>query len=171
MSCADRFGPYLREMAKLLGQALRHFPPELFRKTIELLGSSPMYFDRHEKEIERKIADNCDTGFARAAVVRQLRCLVCHDGSPAASDHYGITAPTLVISGENDTLIPAAYGRRMAGLIPGSEFMLVPECGHNPLVERPEVVVPRIIEFLSHASDVGAEAADEFGQLALEELV
>src|SRR5205085_2643953 len=145
-------------------QALRRFPPELFRKTIELLGTSPMHFDKHVKEIERKIADDCTAGIARSAVVRQLRCLSCHD---VAHEDYRITAPTLVVAGDHDTLIPACYGRRMAELIPGSEFLLVPECGHNPLIERPNFVVPRIVKFLS---DAGTEAAaDEFAQLAVEE--
>jgi pimeloyl-ACP methyl ester carboxylesterase len=165
MSSAHCFGPYLREIAKLLGQALWRFPPELFRKTIELLGTSPMYFDKHAAEIERKIADDCDTGIARSAVLRQLRCLGCHE---VAGDDYRISAPTLVVSGDHDALIPACYGRRMSELIPNSEFLLVPECGHNPLIERPDFVVPRIVQFLS---DAGAEVADEFAQLALEEMV
>ena len=165
MSCADRFGPYLREIARLLGQALYRFPPELFRKTIELLGTSPMYFDAHAKEIEQKIADDCGAGIARKAVVRQLRCLGTHD---AVGDDYRITAPTLVVAGDHDTLVPAYYARRMARKIPDSQFVLVPECGHNPLIERPHFVVPRIVEFLS---GVGAEVAGEFGQLAMEELV
>jgi len=165
MSCADRFGPYLREMAKLLGHALRRFPPELFRKTIELLGTSPMFFDKHAKEIERKIEEDCSTGIARAAVVRQLRCLGCHD---IVSEDYRISSPTLVIAGDHDTLVPAHYGRRMSQLIPNSEFILVPECGHNPLIERPDFVVPRLIKFLSETS---AEVAGEFDQLATEELV
>jgi 3-oxoadipate enol-lactonase len=165
MSCADRFGPYLREIAKLLGQSLYRFPPELFRRTIELLGTSPMYFDDHAKEIEQKIAADCDTGIARKAVVRQLRCLSCHD---AVGEDYRIESPTLVIAGDHDTLVPAFYARRMSQLIPNSEFVLVPNCGHNPLIERPEFVLPRMVKFLSGA---GAEVAGEFGQLALEELV
>src|SRR5438552_12507834 len=47
VSCTNHFGPYLREIAKLLAQALRHFPPEVFRRTIELLGTAPEYFDSH----------------------------------------------------------------------------------------------------------------------------
>ena len=171
MSCADRFGPYLREMAKLLGQALRRFPPELFRKTVELLGTSPMFFDKHSKDIERKIADECEVGIARGAVVRQLRCLGCHE---VAGEDYRIAAPTMVVAGDHDTLIPACYGRRMAKLIAGSEFLLVPECGHNPLLERPDFVVPRIVEFLTDARAHGDNAdvfGNEFAQLEMEELV
>lgn len=165
MSCAERFGPYLREIAKLLGQALRRFPPELFRRTVELLGTSPQFFDAHIEEIERKIATDCGPGPSRSAVVRQLRCLACHE---AVGDDYRITAPTLVLAGEHDTLVPACYVRRMAEQIPGSQFMLVPGCGHNPLIERPDFIVPTLVNFLR---DVGQDDADDFDQLKVEAIV
>lgn len=165
MSCADRFGPYLREIARLLGQALRRFPPELFRKTIELLGTSPQFFDAHAEQIERNIASDCSPALSRSAIVRQLRCLDCHD---AVSEHYRINAPTLVVAGENDMLVPACYGRQMAGQIAASQFLLVPNCGHNPLIERPDLVVPALLNFLR---DPGQDAAGELDQLKVEATV
>jgi pimeloyl-ACP methyl ester carboxylesterase len=147
ISCADRFGPYLREVAKLLGQALRHFPPDLFRRTVELLGSSPQYLDSHIEQVEKQLKLAGTLPIPRAAVARQLRCLDCDD--VAMGGRYKIDVPTMVIAGDQDMLIPACYARKMAAKIPSSEFVLVPECGHNPLLERPEIAVPRLIEFLS----------------------
>src|SRR5688572_11194888 len=45
VSCAHRFSPYLLQVAKLLAQALRHCPPEMYLRTMEMLGTSPQYFD------------------------------------------------------------------------------------------------------------------------------
>jgi pimeloyl-ACP methyl ester carboxylesterase len=168
VSCTNRFGPYLTEMAKLLGQALRHFPPEVFRRTIELLGSAPEYLDAHADEIDEKIAMACDAGIARSAVARQLRCLGNRD--VADGPDYRITVPTLVIAGEQDMLIPACYARRMAREIPGSEFLLVRRCGHNPLHEKTELVVPRITEFLMRPRDGGHRKHKE-SQVAMEEVL
>ena len=168
VSCSNRFGPYLFEMAKLIAQALRHFPPQLFRRTIELLGTAPEYFDAHADEIDRKIATECELGIPRAAVGRQLRCLGCRD--LAEAQEYRITAPTLVVAGEQDMLIPACYGRQMARQIPGSEFLLVRGCGHNPFTEKPELVVPRVVEFLTR-SRAGDRRDSERAQLAMEETV
>src|SRR5688500_18578046 len=168
VSCTNRFGPYLTEMAKLLGQALRHFPPEVFRRTIELLGSAPEYLDAHVEEIDQKIAMACDAGIARSAVARQLRCLGNRD--VAEGPDYRITTPTLVIAGEQDMLIPACYARRMAREIPGSEFLLVRGCGHNPLYEKTELVVPRITEFLTRPRD-GRHLRHKESQVAMEEVV
>jgi pimeloyl-ACP methyl ester carboxylesterase len=168
VSCSNRFGPYLLEVAKLIGQSLRHFPPEVFRRTIELLGTAPEYFDAHAEEIDRKIATECELGIPRGAVARQLRCLGCRD--LADGQEYHITAPTLVVAGEQDMLIPACYGRQMAREIPGSEFLLVRGCGHNPFTEKPEQVVPRVVEFLMRSRDRDSRNGDE-AQLAMEETV
>jgi pimeloyl-ACP methyl ester carboxylesterase len=170
VSCGNRFSPYLTGVARLLGQALRHFPPELFRRTIELLGTSPQYFDAHAEEIERDIASQCTTGVPRRAIGAQLRCLGCRD---IASDReYRITAPTLVIAGDRDVLIPACYARDMARQIPGSEFLLVPDCGHNPFVEKPDDVLPRLTAFLQTRSRAEMDARiREETQLAMEESV
>lgn len=145
VSCSHRFSPYLREMARLLGQAVRHFRQDMFHRTVELLGTAPEYLDAHVEDIDRKIAARRN-GILPSSVASQLRCLVSHDGA----DERGrrIVAPTLVIAGERDNLIPACYARRMAQQIRGSQFMLVAECGHNPFVEKPDQVLPRIREFL-----------------------
>ncbi len=145
-SCTNQFSPYLRNMARLLAGALRHFPRDLFRWTVELLGTAPQYLDAHADEIDLKMAAARAARVPRLAVARQLRCLARHDADERWQ--YRITAPTLVIAGEQDVLIPACYARAMSEQIPGSEFMLVPGCGHNPFAEKPEVVLPRITRFL-----------------------
>jgi pimeloyl-ACP methyl ester carboxylesterase len=147
VSCTNRFGPYLREIATLLGRAMRHFPPKLYRRTVELLTTAPQFFDEHVVEINRKLAEICANGPSRGTIARQLRCLARSESNIDERD-YQIDAPTLVIAGDRDMLIPACYARRMADAIPDSEFMLIPDCGHNPFVEKPDVVVPRIAEFL-----------------------
>jgi pimeloyl-ACP methyl ester carboxylesterase len=147
VSCTNRFGPYLREVARLLAHALRHFKPDLFRRTVELLGTSPQYLDDHADDIEELIARDRFNGIPRRALGRQLRCVARHDTDE--QPEFRITAPTLVVGCEQDMLIPACYARRMADEIPGSEFFLVPGCGHNPFTEKPEVMVELVTEFLS----------------------
>jgi pimeloyl-ACP methyl ester carboxylesterase len=154
-SCTNRFGPYLREMARLLGHAVRHFPSSIFRRTIELLGTAPEYLDAHTEEIEHKIATARRSGIPRSAVVKQLRCLGSHDVDK--EPEYRITAPTLVLAGDQDMLIPACYARQMSRDIGGSEFKLLAGCGHNPFTEQPDVVVPLIVDFLMRGSAERAE--------------
>src|SRR4029079_15721249 len=140
VSCTHRFEPYLRGMMTLLGRALRHFSPEYFRRTVEVIGTSPIYYDKHHEEIEKKVTEQCRIGVPRAGVARQLRCLGNHDVT--MEEGYQITSPTLIIAGEHDMLIPAMYGKRMSQEIPGSEFVLLKDCGHNPFTEQLDVVIP-----------------------------
>ena len=59
VSCADRFTPYLRQVASLLGHSLRRFPKEAFVRTMELLGTSPQYLDENEAIVEQRVAAKC----------------------------------------------------------------------------------------------------------------
>lgn len=155
VSCTDRFSPYLRQVATLLGHALRHFPPETFLRTIELLGTAPEYLDAHTPDMERRVALRCAEGFSRRALADQLRCLAC---SERTDEEGPITNPTLVLAGEHDALIPNCYARRMAGRIHGSEFEVIRGAGHNPFAECPERIVPRIVRFFT--SGHGTAVAD-----------
>ena len=49
-----------------------------------------------------------------------------------------ITVPTLVISGEEDGLIPPLDSHEMATAVSDSEFLVVPEAGHLTPIERPD---------------------------------
>lgn len=147
VSCTDRFSPYLRQIATLLGHALRHFPPETFLRTVELLGTAPEYLDAHAAEIDRRVALRCAEGFSRRALAGQLRCLASSDRGTI--EEGPIQNPTLVLAGEHDALIPNCYARRMAERIGGSEFEVIGGAGHNPFAECPERVVPRVVRFFN----------------------
>lgn len=160
VSCADRFSPYLRQTALVLRHALRRFKWEEFARAMELLGSAPEYIDANERLVEQRIRDKCGADIDRRSVATQLRCLV---GSELSPEDYKILGPTLVIAGEDDRLIPACYARQMAEKIPGSTFVSLPKCGHNPFQERPEEVLPQIIDFLQTSPVLGPATAREAG--------
>ena len=58
---------------------------------------------------------------------------------------HRITVPTLVMWGRDDKLFPSAYAARWGERIPGSRVEIVPECGHVPAVEKPEITAKEII--------------------------
>jgi 2-hydroxy-6-oxonona-2,4-dienedioate hydrolase len=49
-----------------------------------------------------------------------------------------IKLPTLLIWGNNDTITPPFVGREFQRLIQGSELHFIDQCGHAPMMERPE---------------------------------
>ena len=58
---------------------------------------------------------------------------------PAAPATFArIAVPTLVMTGEEDALIPAAAARGLAGAIPGARLVAYPGVGHVPMEQIPE---------------------------------
>ena len=59
-----------------------------------------------------------------------------------------ISAPTLVIHGENDRLVPAENGRRIAARIPGAKLVIIPGASHIFTTDQPAAAQAAILDFL-----------------------
>lgn len=62
---------------------------------------------------------------------------------------HRITSPALMVWGESDGLVPPAYAGEFQRLIPGSESVVLKECGHLPYLEQPEEYFEAVFDFLS----------------------
>ena len=72
------------------------------------------------------------------------------DGTSLLAD---VHVPTLVISGEECWVRPPEWVEEMVGQLPDVEKVLLPRVGHSPLLEAPEIVIPRVLDFFTaHAS-------------------
>ena len=60
----------------------------------------------------------------------------------------GIAAPTLIVWGEQDQMIPLSVGQRLQKLIAGSKLEVISQCGHLPALEKPSEFVRSVLEFL-----------------------
>ncbi|MEF3274318.1 MAG: alpha/beta hydrolase [Chloroflexus sp.] len=60
--------------------------------------------------------------------------------------------PTLVLTGQFDSLAPPTHARRLAALIPGARFVMIPASLHNPMDERPRAFVRAVRAFLADPS-------------------
>ncbi|HEY8477370.1 MAG TPA: alpha/beta fold hydrolase [Chloroflexota bacterium] len=60
-----------------------------------------------------------------------------------------IQAPTLIIWGERDALLPLDLGKRLAALLPRARLAVVDGAGHTPMLERPEAFNRLIVDFLA----------------------
>lgn len=58
-----------------------------------------------------------------------------------------IAAPTLVITGDADPLVPPANSRVLAGLIPGARLIEIPRCGHLAHLEWPGPLADCLLDF------------------------
>ncbi|MGE5829885.1 MAG: alpha/beta fold hydrolase [Micromonosporaceae bacterium] len=60
-----------------------------------------------------------------------------------------ITAPTLVMAGQDDFVFPPECQRLLAAGIPDAHLLIIERAGHNPHEERPAEVMQAVTEFLS----------------------
>jgi pimeloyl-ACP methyl ester carboxylesterase len=76
---------------------------------------------------------------------------------------WRITAPTLVVRGAGDTLIPEEHPRAYAAEIPGAQYRQIEEVAHMVMIERPEALVDVIREFVGSASGASRPSGGERG--------
>lgn len=67
-----------------------------------------------------------------------------------------ISIPVRLISGREDSIIPASSGEAVAASIPGSKFCTLP-CGHLPFLECPERFLEQVVEFLETIIESNAD--------------
>ena len=70
---------------------------------------------------------------------------------------HRVTAPTLIVWGEDDALVSAVYAKEFAARIANSRVEIIKDCGHVPQVERLDALKPLVANFLA-AQRVAATA-------------
>ncbi len=81
----------------------------------------------------------------------QARACAGHD---ALERLAALRTPTLVVGGTDDRLTPPRYAEELAKAIPGAELAYIPEAGHLPYLESPELFARVVLSYLNN--EVGA---------------
>jgi pimeloyl-ACP methyl ester carboxylesterase len=63
-----------------------------------------------------------------------------------------LEVPTLVLTGDDDRIVPTEQSVRAASEIPGAKLVVIPNCGHVPQEEKPQEFLSALEEFLVHLS-------------------
>ena len=117
-------------------------------ETVEMFGliGSPGY-PGDEDRLRERIARSYDRSFHPEGTARQLMAILASGNRRGALKR--ITAPTLVIHGADDRLVPAAAGRDVAATIPGARLELIEGMGHD----LPPELWPRFVAMIAeHAA-------------------
>lgn len=78
-------------------------------------------------------------------VLRGLYHILRDDVRPVLGS---IRAPTLVVWGARDGLVPLAQGRVLRDGIPGARLLVIPRACHNPMVDTPAEFDAAVLRFL-----------------------
>lgn len=138
---------YVRAILQAWAGARRsNMSRELLARLTACWTFSPELLD-DEDRFERAIANAVTNPYAQQdhAFLRQVAALLAHD----ASGRLGaIKAPTLVLHAENDAFIPPRNGEKLASLIPGATFQLLPG-GHVGPMEYRKEYNSAVLDFLA----------------------
>jgi proline iminopeptidase len=100
---------------------------------------------------------NCERvarrGYYPVGTARQLLAILA--SGDRRRDLARIRAPTLVIHGANDPLLPAAAGRDTARHIPGAKLMVIEGMGHD----LPPALTPRLVAAIADHCRAAEERA------------
>ncbi len=128
---AQRLGPFLaRQFAssgEAFGKSAWHDPSKL----------TPEIWAGYKQPLQ---ADNWDRGlweFMRAS-----------GGASLVPDLPKLTLPILVITGDDDRIVPTAQSVRLAGELPQAQLVVVPACGHVTHEECPQAFMSAVDAFL-----------------------
>ena len=133
--------PY--EMPSVMGLMKFCLPKLLVRKSIEPAFFNPNALTDH---LVNRYYDMLRAPGVRAAILDRGNQTVYTDPVPRLKR---ITAPTLLIWGEQDRLIPSSNAKSYAGVLSVSKTVLLPNLGHLIQEEQPEVGLRQVIEFLT----------------------
>lgn len=84
----------------------------------------------------------------RAGVINTIRSVLV-ERTPVLDQLGGITAPTLVVSGAQDSILPTPLARRIADRLPHGRAVEVPRTAHLVPVEAPEQANRLVLDFLA----------------------
>lgn len=102
-------------------------------------------------------AEAFDRGYNPPGVRRQMLAILADRTRAVALPR--ITAPTLVIHGAADPLVPMACSEDIARRIPGARIVIIPQMAHDLPPSKLDQVTGLIIDHARSASDGGQQAA------------
>jgi pimeloyl-ACP methyl ester carboxylesterase len=131
-SLLRRVGPLLVRSVTLLGEAvIREAWSDPDKITVELISG-------YRKPLQ---AENWDRALWEVVVARH----------PLGLDERldEVSVPALVLTGENDRIVPTRSSERLAAELPRAELVVVPGCGHVPHEECPGAFLEAVSGFLA----------------------
>jgi len=110
-------------------------------------------FEADEENLQRVAGLSYDRGINPAGSLRQLAAIIASgDRTPLLRT---ISAPTLVIHGSGDKLVPPSGGRATARAIPGARLLTIEGMGHD----LPRAAWPRILDAIEENAARAGEPA------------
>jgi 3-oxoadipate enol-lactonase len=137
-------GPFCSRMFSLWADMARDMGVPTVMRDVLLWAFTVPFFEERPEEAAEYDAGMAELTMPVEAYLSQLNVIQTHDTTDRLAR---ITAPTLVLAGEEDILIPVRLSRRLHEAVPQARWATVPG-GHACLWETPEPFNQTLIDFV-----------------------
>ncbi len=120
-------------------------PAERIRKTMAA-GFAPGWVDAHSEMVEAIVSMRLDAIQPAEASMRERRA---REGFDASQRLARIKAPTLILHGDADSIVPVGNVYLIAQKMPGAAVHIFPGGGHMVHIEHAEIFNRVVLDFLS----------------------
>ena len=147
-TCGGQKGvpPSLDVLNLLMAERDRISPEERARQIVSLL-VTPEFMENNPVIVELMIQQILKQPISSAAYTQQVTSLTTFDTSERL---HQITAPTLILHGRRDTLLPYANGPILAQAIRNARLISFEHSAHA-IMEEMDTLIPACLEFLAEA--------------------
>jgi 3-oxoadipate enol-lactonase len=128
------------------------FDPELAKMSVENRVRatfawiwSKEFMENNPAVVEQSVAAACEDPIPIHAIVSQQNVLMTHDTYDRLPD---IKAPTLIIAGSVDRMVPHENSRILASRIPNAELAIIENAEHDFFSYPPEQAIRIMLDFL-----------------------
>jgi pimeloyl-ACP methyl ester carboxylesterase len=115
---------------------------------------APGFWERAPAEIRREMIAAFAEGFSAEGLLGQLAAVLSHD---AISRLANVRAPTLVLHGDADRLVPLHHGERLAAAVPGAQLRVIAGGAHGFFAEQPEEFNAAVTDWVEAVEEESAE--------------
>ena len=126
-------------------ERLTRLTPEEAAREMFSFSCSPSFIEHNPQVADEYVARAVEYPMTPYALRRQMEAILGHDTYDRLPD---IEAPTLVICGSADRLMPAANSGLLASRIPGARLVVLEGVGHGFCYEAPVEANEAIVDFL-----------------------
>jgi 3-oxoadipate enol-lactonase len=111
---------------------------------------SHRFYESHQAWMKQRKETLLGVFSDEAFIQSMIRLTHSSEAFDVSENLSNITAPTLVLSSEFDTITPIYEQERIAQRIPNAQHLILKGCGHASMYELPNVFVSLVLGHISH---------------------
>lgn len=124
--------------------------PEAFYNTTIPTIYSHVFYESHKEWMRQRKVTLLGVFSDQAFIQSMIRLTHSSETFDVSDKLHKITAPTLIVSSEFDTITPIHEQEKIAHLIPQAQHVIIKDSGHASMYEIPNLFVSLVLGHMSH---------------------